>query len=308
MIKFREPRISSKDEAENVSVFSIEPLDRGFGYTLGNSMRRVLLSSLPGAAITSIKVDGVSHEFSAIPGVREDLTDIILNIKKLVLRASLEESKTLKIKAKGPKKVTAADIEAPSDVEIVNPDLEIANLNAKGKLNMEMNVEIGRGYVSAERNKHPNLPVGIIPVDSIFTPIRRVSYTVEDTRVGQRTDFDKLILNVETNGSMPPKEAVSLAAKIVNEHMDFFIKQATREEEETIFVAEEEKKEKVLDTPIEDLDFSVRSYNCLRRQKVDTLQQLVECRESDLLSIRNFGAKSIKEVKEKLEELGLSLK
>lgn len=308
MIEFLKPTITLEEILDNFAEFTVQPLERGFGHTLGNSLRRVLLSSLPGAAITSVRIEGVPHEFTSIPGVREDVTDIILNLKNLVLKLDSEEPAILRLNVKGPADVKASDFEVPSEVEIINPDLHIAKLNEEGKLEMEVTVETGRGYVSAERNKKPSSPIGAIPVDSIFCPIKRVTYNVENTRVGQRTDYDRLTLEVETNGSLSAKEAVSLAAKIVNEHMNLFMEQAPEEAAETVFVTNKEEKDRVLDSPIENLELSVRSYNCLKRQEIDTLDQLVNCSESDLLNIRNFGAKSIQEVKDKLTELNLSLK
>lgn len=308
MIEFLKPTITVEEDQDDFAKFSVQPLERGFGHTLGNSLRRVLLSSLPGAAITSIRIEGVPHEFGSVPGVREDVTDIILNLKSAVLKLESEEPATLRLSIKGPADVKASDFEVPSEAEIVNPDLYIAKLNDGSRLEMEVTVETGRGYVSAERNKKPSSPIGVIPVDSIFCPVRRVTYDVENTRVGQRTDYDRLNLEVETNGSMTSKEAVSLAAKIVNEHMNLFMEQAPEEAEETVFVANKEEKDRVLDSPVENLELSVRSYNCLKRQGIDMLEQLIEYSENDLLNIRNFGAKSIQEVKDKLLELNLSLK
>lgn len=308
MIEFRKPRISVKQISDLVAEFTVEPLERGFGYTLGNTMRRILLSSLPGAAVSSVRIEGVSHEFSTIPNVQEDVTDIILNIKKLALRLHGDESATIRVKAKGPKEVKAEDMILPSEVEVVNPDLLIATLNKKGKLDMEMVVEKGRGYVSAERNKKPNDPIGVIPIDSLFSPTRRVVYTVENTRVGQRTDYDKLIIAVETNGSLTPDEAVSIAAKIMNEHMSLFIDRAPEEAAGPVFAPDEAEKAKILDSPIEELELSVRSYNCLKKEGINTLEQLISRSEADLLNIRNFGAKSIDEIKSKLKDLELSLK
>lgn len=309
MIEFKKPRISQETISDNAARFIVEPLERGFGYTLGNCMRRVLLSSLPGAAVTSIKIEGINHEFTSLPGVKEDVTDIILNLKSLVLRLdSSNSSAVIRLAAKGPKKVEAREIEYPAEVEIVNPDLYIATLNKEGKLEMEMTVEKGRGYVSAERNKKPTDPIGVIPIDSLFSPIAKVAYNVEHTRVGQRTDYDKLILEVTTNGSVTPSGAVSLAGQIINEHMALFMEQAIAETRESVFMADERERETVLNSPIEDLELSVRSYNCLKRQGIDSLEQLLECTEVDLMNIRNFGAKSIEEVKEKLAELSLSLK
>ncbi|MEW6189828.1 MAG: DNA-directed RNA polymerase subunit alpha [Actinomycetota bacterium] len=308
MLDILKPQIRMEEVSDRVARFSLEPLERGFGYTLGNSLRRVLLSSLPGAAITRIKIEGVAHEFSTIPGVREDVTEITLNLKDLVLKLHSEEPATMRLDVKGPKEVRASDIIAPPEVEIVNPDLYIASLNRKGHLQMEMTVETGRGYIPAERNKKPSDPIGVIPIDSLFSPIKRVSYTVEATRVGYRTDYDRLTLQVETNGSMSPQEAMSLAAKIINEHMNLFMEQAPEKKEAPVFVVSEAVRDTTLTSPIEDLDLSVRSYNCLKKQGIHTLEHLIQCTEEDLLNIRNFGAKSIEEVKDKLAKLNLSLK
>ncbi|MDI6717129.1 MAG: DNA-directed RNA polymerase subunit alpha [Actinomycetota bacterium] len=308
MLDIRKPTISVEETHDSSARFKVEPLERGFGYTLGNSLRRVLLSSLPGAAVTSVKIERVPHEFTTIPGVKEDVVDIILNIKELVLRLHGDEPATMRISAKGPKEVTAADIEYPAEVEIVNPNLHIATLNEDGELEMEMTVESGRGYVSAERNKRPAAAIGVIPVDSLFSPIKQVTYTVENTRVGQRTDFDRLILDVTTNGSITPFEAVSIGAKIINEHMSLFMEQASDFAATPVFASDPSERNRSLDLPIEDLELSVRSYNCLKREGINTVQQLIEQNEGDLMKIRNFGAKSIEEVKDKLAQLGLSLK
>ncbi len=308
MIEIRKPQVSVEPESDTLAHLTVEPLERGFGHTLGNSLRRVLLSSLPGAAITSVRMEGVAHEFSTIKGVREDVTEIILNLKELVLRHHGEEPAVLRLKQKGPKTITGADIELPADVELSNPDHYIATLNKDGKLEMEMIVETGRGYVSADRNKRSGDTIGVIPVDSIFSPISRVTYEVQNTRVGQRTDYDKLRMEVETRGSMKPIDALALAGQIINEHMLLLMEESSEEQAGTIFVMDEAEKDKTLDAPIEDLELSVRSYNCLKRQGINTLDQLVQQSEADLLNIRNFGAKSIEEVKDRLMQLGLSLK
>lgn len=308
MLDIRKPSISVEEVRDDTARFKIEPLERGFGYTLGNSLRRVLLSSLPGAAITSVKIERVAHEFSTIPGVKEDVIDILLNLKDVVLKLYGDEPATMRINVQGPKEVTAADIEYPAEVEVINPDLPIATLNEDGRLEIEMTVESGRGYVSADRNKRPSDTIGVIPVDSVFSPTRTVTYSVENTRVGQRTDFDKLILEVSTNGSISPYEAVSIGAKIVNDHMGLFMEQADEFATVPVFVPDVSEHDKTLDSPIEDLELSVRSYNCLKREGVNTVQQLVEKSENDLVKIRNFGAKSIEEVKDKLAQLGFSLK
>lgn len=307
MLKFKRVKISHQKLTNFSAQFKVEPLERGFGYSLGNSLRRILLSSLPGAAITSIKIDGVAHEFSTIVGVREDVTDIILNLKELILTSHSEEPVKMRIKAEGPKEVKAKDIQAPAEVEIINPETYIASLNKEGKLEMEMTVERGKGYLSAEQNKKPTDPIGVIPIDSLFSPVKKVSFSVENARVGQRTDYDRLILQVETNGSLPPQQAVASAAAIMSDHMNLFIEQL-KEEREGIFEPEEAEKEKVLDAPIEELDLSVRAYNCLKRLEINTLQQLVNHSEDDLLNLKNFGVKSMREVKEKLKKVNLSLK
>jgi len=306
MVKFHKPKISYEKISKDSGVFTVEPLERGFGYTLGNSLRRIMLSSIPGAAVTSFKIQGVVHEFTSVPGVKEDISDIILNLKQLVLKLNSEDSVVLKLNVEGAKDVTAKEIKAPADVEVVNPQLHIANLNEEGKLIMDLMVERGRGYLSAERQKKPVETIGVIPIDALFTPVRKVSFEVVNTRVGQRTDYDKLILKIETNGSLTPQEAAAQAATIINEHMNLFMEQATVEDDE-VFAKEEEKQAKSLDQPIEELDLSVRSYNCLKRQGINTLEQLIACNEKDLMGVKNFGQKSIQEVKEKLQERNLSL-
>ncbi|HHU64108.1 MAG TPA: DNA-directed RNA polymerase subunit alpha [Clostridiales bacterium] len=311
MIEIEKPKIECVELSEDnkYGKFVVEPLERGYGITLGNSLRRILLSSLPGAAITTVKIDGVLHEFSIIPGVVEDVPDIILNLKELSMKLHSDEPKTLVIDAEGEKTVTAADIIADSDVEILNPDLVIATLDSGGKLYMEMTAEKGRGYVSAERNKKPGQPIGIIPVDSIFTPIRRVNYYIENTRVGQITDYDKLTLEVWTNGSIKPDEATSLGAKILNEHLMLFIDLTEHVNDVEIMVEkEEDKKEKVLEMTVEELDLSVRSYNCLKRAGINTVEELIQKTEEDMMKVRNLGRKSLEEVNQKLAALGLSLR
>jgi DNA-directed RNA polymerase subunit alpha len=288
----------------------VEPLERGFGYTLGNCMRRVLLSSLQGAAARSIRVEGVQHEFSAIPGVREDVTDVVLNIKQLVFSDNgIGDEAVAMLAVTGPKVVTGADLSVPSEFELVNPEQVIATLDKGARLEMSVKIGIGRGYVSADRNKDVNDVLGVITVDSLFSPVVRCTYVVENTRVGQRTDYDKLVLELETNGSMPPDDAVARGARIIDEHMMLFAEQAhTDISGEVVFGDPVDEGEAVLDTPIEELDLSVRSFNCLKRQGVNTIGQLTECTEADLLNIRNFGAKSIEEVKDKLQQMGLGLK
>lgn len=308
MIEIRKPHVSVDEVSDTMAHLTVEPLERGFGHTLGNSLRRVLLSCLPGAAITSVRMEGVAHEFSTIRGVREDTTEIILNLKELVFKHDGEEPGVARLKQKGPKTVTAADLDLPADVEVVNPDHYIATLNKSGKIEAEMIVETGRGYVSAERNKKSTDVIGVIPVDSLFSPVKRVTYDVQNTRVGQRTDYDKLILEVETRGNTKPVDAVALAGQVINEHMVLLMQESAEDHGGTIFVVDEAEKDKTLDAPIEDLELSVRSYNCLKRQGINSLDQLVEQSEADLLNIRNFGAKSIEEVKDRLAQMGLELK
>jgi len=311
MTEFMRPQVTVEQIDDRVARYVVEPLERGFGYTLGNCMRRVLLSSLQGAAATSVRVEGVQHEFASIEGVREDVTDVVLNVKGLVFRengvGAPDAVATLSVT--GPAVVTGGDLKVPTEFDLVNPEHVIANLNKGAKLEMSIRIGVGRGYVSADRNKRPEDPIGVITVDSLFSPVSRCTYVVENTRVGQRTDYDKLILEVETNGAADPGDAVARAGRIIDEHMMLFVEQASSTmSEEGIFAAAVDESESVLDTPIEELDLSVRSYNCLKRQGVNTIGQLTECSEQDLLNIRNFGAKSIEEVKDKLQQMGLSLK
>jgi len=312
MIEIEKPTIESifSDEDPNYGKFIIEPLERGYGTTLGNSLRRILLSSLPGAAVTSVKIDGILHEFSTIPGVKEDVTEIILNLKKLAIRLDGEDdSKRVIINAVGPKEVTAADIIGDSDMEIFNKDLHIATLEENATLVMEINIAKGRGYVLAEQNKTESTPIAVIPVDSIYTPVRKVNFTVENTRVGQVTDFDKLILEIWTDGSIMPKEGVSIGAKIMQEHLNLFIQLTDVTEGMEIMVEkEEDQKEKALEMTIEELELSVRSFNCLKRASINTVEELTHKSEDDMMKVRNLGKKSLDEVKLKLEELGLGLR
>lgn len=330
MTEFMRPEVSSDKLGDNIARYVIEPLDRGFGYTLGNGMRRVLLSSLEGAAATSIRIEGVKHEFSTIKGVREDVTDIVLNVKGLIFAETGigEGEATAYLHAVGPKIVTAADIDLPSEFELINTDAVIATLNEGAELKMELNIGTGRGYVSADRNKRPSdqtdpkkndddisseekerLRSVAIPVDSLFSPVVRCTYLVENTRVGQRTDYEKLTIEVETNGSIDPDDAIARAGRIINEHMQLFVAQTiTPIDEESIFVEIDTSDTGRFEIPIEELELSVRAFNCLKRQGVSTIGQLVECSESELLNIRNFGAKSIEEVKDKLADMELSLK
>ena len=310
MIEIEKPKIEcvASSEGSDYGKFVIEPLERGYGITLGNSLRRILLSSLPGVAVTSIKIDGVLHEFSTIPGVVEDVTEIILNIKGLSLNLLSEGQKIVYIEADAEGPVTAADIKADADVEILNPDLHIATLNGEHRLYVELTISKGRGYVAADKNKQPGQPIGLIPVDSIYTPVNKVNYTVENTRVGQVTDYDKLTLEVWTNGSIKPDEAISLGAKILNEHLNLFIDLSDHAKHAEIMVEKEEtKKEKVLEMTIEELDLSVRSYNCLKRAGINTVEDLTNRTEEDMMKVRNLGRKSLEEVLQKLEALGLLL-
>lgn len=311
MIEMEKPKVEIVEinEKNTYGKFVVEPLERGYGTTLGNSLRRIMLSSLPGAAVTSVKIDGVLHEFSTIPGVKEDVTEIILNMKGLSVKLHSNEPAVVRIEAEGEGVVTAGDIIADADVEILNPEMHIATLDSDAKLYMEINIANGRGYVAAENNKQPGMPIGVIPVDSIFTPVKKVSYTVENTRVGQVTDYDKLIIDVFTDGSIKPDEAISLAAKIMNEHLNLFITLTEHVNDVEIMVQkEEDKKEKVLEMTIEELDLSVRSYNCLKRAGINTVEELTQKSEEDMMKVRNLGKKSLEEVQKKLAELGLSLR
>lgn len=309
MIEIERPRIERVETTDNYGKFVVEPLERGFGTTLGNSLRRVLLSSLPGVAVTSVKIDGVLHEFSTIEGVKEDVTEIILNLKELCCRLYSDGAKKITVDAKGPCEVTARDIIADADVDIVNPDLHIATLGENAKLYMEIMLDHGRGYVSAERNKKPGMPIGQIAVDSIFTPINKVNFHVDNTRVGQITDYDMLTLEVWTTGSIKPDEAVSLASKILTEHLSLFINLTEHVQGVEIMVEkEEDKKEKILEMTIEELDLSVRSYNCLKRAGINTVDELVQKNEEEMMKVRNLGRKSLEEVQQKLAALGLNLR
>ncbi|HBU12097.1 MAG TPA: DNA-directed RNA polymerase subunit alpha [Clostridiales bacterium] len=311
MLEIERPNIecASMSEDKQNAVFVMEPLERGFGTTLGNSLRRILMSSLPGVAVTSVKIDGVLHEFSTIEGVHEDVTNIVLNLKGLRAKLYTDEPKKLTVNAKGPGKVTAKDIEHDSEVEIINEDMHIATLDKNASLFMEITMEKGRGYVLADKNKTPNMPIGVIPMDSLFTPVTKVNFSVENTRVGQITDFDKLIIDVTTDGSMNADEAVSLAAKIMSDHLSQFISLTELAEKAEIMVEkEEDKKEKILEITIEELDLSVRSYNCLKRAGINTVEELIMRNEEEMMKVRNLGKKSLEEVQQKLEALGLSLR
>jgi DNA-directed RNA polymerase subunit alpha len=302
------PQIQEETISPTRSKFAIEPLQPGFGYTLGNALRRTLLSSIPGSAISSVRIDGVLHEFSTIPKVTEDVTDIILNLKELVLRSDVDEPSTAYLKARGPADVTAGDIQPPAGVEILNPDLHIASLGRGASLELEVVVERGVGYVPAERNKNPRDPIGVIPVDSIFSPVRRVTYFVENTRVEQMTDRDRLILDIETNGAISPREAVASAGATLSELVNLFGELAESQGLTVGPAADTTQLSGDLAVTIEDLNLTVRSYNCLKREGVDTVGDLVKKSEAELMDIRNFGQKSIEEVKSKLDELGLSLR
>lgn len=314
MFDFEKPKIEIAEISEDKKYgrFVVEPLERGYGTTLGNSLRRIMLSSLPGAAVSHVKIDGVVHEFSAIPGVKEDVTEIIMNIKSLAIKNTSEtnEPKTAYIEFEGEGVVTAADIQADPDIEILNKDQVLATLSGGGnsKLYMELTISRGRGYISADKNKNDDLPIGVIPVDSIFTPVERVNLTVQNTRVGQITDYDKLTLDVFTNGTLVPDEAVSLAAKVLSEHLKSFIDLSENAKTAEVMVEKEDnQKEKVLEMNIDELELSVRSYNCLKRAGINTVEELTNRTSEDMMKVRNLGRKSLEEVLAKLKELGLSL-
>ncbi len=311
MLETEKPKIDRAEvsEDETYGKFIVEPLERGYGITLGNALRRIMLSSLPGAAVSSIKIDGVLHEFSTIPGVKEDVVEIILNLKELAVKLYNPETKTARIEANGPCIVTGGDIKTDGDVEIVNPDLHIATLEQNAKLNMELAITPGRGYTTAEKNKKSDQPIGIIPIDSIYTPVKRVNFVVEDTRVGQITDYDRLTIEVWTNGTIKPDEAVSYAAKIMIEQLNLFVGLTEKVDEvEVVEETEDDKRDKVLDMTIEELDLSVRSYNCLKRAGINTVDELTQRTEEDMMKVRNLGKKSLEEVQQKLALLGLSLR
>ena len=311
MIDIEKPRIElvEKSEDNTYGKIVVEPLERGYGTTLGNSLRRVLLSSIPGAAITSIKIEGVQHEFSTIPGVTEDTTEIIMSIKQLSFLMHGDEPKLLRIEAQGEGEVKAKDIIADADVEILNPDLHIATLEKDAKLFMELTLEKGRGYVTADRNKKSNQPIGVIAIDSIFTPVHKVNFNVENTRVGQRTDYDKLTMEIWTNGAIKPDDAVSTAAKILIDHFNLFLglTDQVQTEEEPV-ETEKDDMQKILEMPIEELDLSVRSYNCLKRAGINTIYELTQKTAEDMMKVRNLGKKSLQEVESKLAAFNLSLK
>lgn len=312
MIEIEKPRIETEELTEDGKHgrFVVEPLERGFGNTLGNSLRRVLLSSLEGCAVTSIKIDGVLHEFSTIPGVKEDVTEIVLNMKSAVAKLYETSPKVVEISAQGPCVVTAGDIKCDSEVEILNPEQHIATLGEDAKLNMEITIDKGRGYIPAERNKliSGNNVIGVLPIDSIYTPVLKVNYTVDNTRVGQITDYDKLTLDVWTNGVINAQEAVSLAAKVLTEHLNLFVNLSDKASSAEVMVEKDDKgKEKILEMTIEDLDLSVRSFNCLKRAGINTVEDLINKSEEDMMKVRNLGRKSLEEVIQKLNSLGFSL-
>ena len=314
MVVFNKPKIEIAEISEDKKYgkFVVEPLERGYGTTLGNSLRRIMLSSLPGAAVSQVKIDGVLHEFSSIPGVKEDVTEIIMNIKSLAIKnnSDSEEAKVAYIDFEGEGVVTAADIQCDPDIEILNPEVVIAHLNggADSKLYMELTITKGRGYVSSDKNKNEELPIGVIAVDSIYTPVERVNLKVENTRVGQITDYDKLTLDVYTNGTLAPDEAVSLAAKVLSEHLSLFIDLSENAKSAEIMVeTESDEKEKVLEMNIDELELSVRSYNCLKRAGINTVEELCILTSDDMMKVRNLGRKSLEEVLAKLKELGLEL-
>ena len=315
MFDFEKPNIEIAEISEDKKYgrFVVEPLERGYGTTLGNSLRRIMLSSLPGAAVSQVKIEGVLHEFSSIPGVKEDVTEIIMNIKNLAIRnnSASNDPKIAYIEFEGEGVVSAADIQADPDIQIMNPDLVIANLNggADSKLYMELTITKGRGYISADKNKSEDTPIGVIAVDSIYTPIERVNLKVENTRVGQITDYDKLTLDVYTNGTIQPDEAVSLAAKVLNEHLSLFIDLSDRGIEAQVMADKPmDPKGKVMDMNIDELELSVRSYNCLKRAGINTVEELCNKTADDMMKVRNLGRKSLEEVLGKLSELGLQLR
>lgn len=307
MIEFEKPNITVIDQEESYGKFVVEPLERGFGTTLGNSLRRVLLTSISGTALSYIMIDGVLHEFSTIPCVREDVTKIILNLKKLELKLLVDEEKMVEIDVEGPAVVTAADLKVDADVEILNPDQYICTIAEGGHLHMSIAIKNGRGYIPASENKSDDMPIGVIPVDSLFSPIKKVNYQVENARVGKRDDYDKLTLELWTDGSITPNDALSFAAKILEEHFKVFMSADMSDQFANVMIEKEDKSnEKKLEMTIEELDLSVRSYNCLKRAGINTVQELNNKSEADMMRVRNLGRKSLEEVKNKLTELGLS--
>lgn len=308
MIEFEKPNIKclEADDANNYAKFVCEPLERGYGITIGNSLRRILLSSLPGSAITSVKIEGVLHEFTTVPNVVEDVPEIIINLKNVRLKLDKNEQKTLRINFNGAGEVTAGDIETDGTVEVLNPDLHIATVSEGGHLVIDMTAEMGRGYNTAEKNKKPEQAIGVLPIDSIYTPVKKVNYSVENTRVGQMVDYDKLTIEVWTDGSLKPYEALSIAAKVMTGHIELFIDLSETAKNTQVMVEKEEsKKEKVLEMSIEDLELSVRSFNCLKRAAISTVEDLTNKTEADMMKVRNLGKKSLDEVTNKLHALGL---
>ena len=308
MIEIEKPRIERVESGESYGKFVVEPLEHGFGQTLGNSLGRVLLSSLPGVAVSSIRIEGIQHEFSAVNGVKEDVAEIILNLKELSAKLYCDGPKTVSINVKGPCELTAAALEVDDQIEVINRDLHIATLNEDADLIMHLTLEKGRGYVGADKNKNPNMPIGVIPTDSIFTPIRKVNYTVENTRVGQETDYDRLTLEVWTDGSILPDEAISTAAEILSRHLKMFMDLTDQVVSIGFNEKEDDHREKVLEMTIEELDLSVRAYNCLKRAGINTVAELVQRNQEDMMKVRNLGKKSLEEVEQKLAALGLALR
>ncbi len=311
MIEFEKPNIKclEMDNENNYAKFVCEPLERGYGVTIGNSLRRILISSLPGSAITSVKIEGVVHEFSTIPNVVEDVPELILNLKNVRLKLDQNEEKIVKIDFKGEGEVTAGDIITDSTVEILNPDLHIATVSEGGSLKMEMTVDMGRGYNTADKNKKPDQAINVLPIDSIYTPVKKVNYSVENTRVGQMVDFDKLTIEVWTDGSLKPYEALSLAAKVMTGHLELFIDLSEATKNTKVMIEKEEsKKEKVLEMSIEDLELSVRSFNCLKRAGISTVEDLTNKTEPEMMKVRNLGKKSLDEVTNKLHALELDFR
>ena len=310
MVEIEKPRIECVENPGDASYgkYVVEPLERGYGTTLGNSLRRILLSSLPGTAVTSIKIAGIQHEFSTVPGVKEDVTEIVLNVKGIIAKLHSEGTKTVYIEATGPCVVTAGDIKADGEVEVLNPELHIATLGADATLNMELTLAHGRGYVSADKNKTAQTVIGVIPVDSIYTPVRKVNYTVENTRVGDATDYDKLTLEVWTNGTIDARDAVSLSSRILCDHFALFTDLSeTMGSKSTVVEKAETQRDKVMEMTIDDMDLSVRSYNCLKRANINTVEDLISKTEEEMMKVRNLGRKSLEEVINKLAMMGLSL-
>lgn len=308
MLKMHKPNVTVKHKDEFEGIFTIEPLERGFGHTLGNSIRRVLLSTIEGAGITKIRIENVSHEFSTIEGLKEDILEFLANLKSIVFRIKSEEPVKLKLKKSTAGEIKASDILLPSEVEIVNPDAYIGTLSEKGKIDLMLVLEKDKGYRTAEENTDESEPIGTVPLDTIFSPVKRVSFKVENTRVGQMTNFDKLTIDIKTNGSIKPEDALSQASKVINEFMSLLIDLSEEDKPESIFVETADKEPQDKFPTIDDLELSVRAFNCLRREKIDTVAKLLDYRIEDLLQIRNFGQKSIQEVREKIEELGYSFK